>query len=83
VIPFITFLTGLLDEVNSGMAKTMAKRNSFNNMNTEIENAICIQTSSKETNDLNRQTESTNDKEVNLVYRCPICREEAQENTIA
>jgi hypothetical protein len=78
----------LLDEVNSGMAKTIAQRMSFNNMNTEIENAICIQTSNKETNDINGQchngqTESTNDKEVNLVYRCPICREEAQENTIA
>jgi hypothetical protein len=65
------------------MAKTMAKRNSFNNMNTEIENGICIQTSNKETNDINGQTESTNDKERNLVYRCPICREETQENTIA
>ena len=52
-------------------------------MNTEIENGICIQTSNKETNDINGQTESTNDKEGNLVYRCPICREEAQENTIA
>ena len=81
-------MSTLLDEVNSGMAKTMAQRMSFNNMNTEIENAICIQTSNKETNDINGQchngqTESTNDKEVNLVYRCPICREEAQENTIA
>jgi hypothetical protein len=52
------------------MAKTMAQRMSFNNMNTEIENAICIQTSNKETNDINGQchngqTESTNDKEVN------------------
>jgi hypothetical protein len=76
------------------MAKTMAKRISFNNMNTEIdksnssENAICIQTSNNETNDINGQchngqTESTNDKEVNLVYRCAICREEAQEKTIA
>ena len=46
----------LLDEVNSGMAKTMAQRMSFNNMNTEIENAICIQTSNKETNDINGQT---------------------------
>ena len=72
----------------------MAKRISFNNMNTEIdksnssENAICIQTSNNETNDINGQchngqTESTNDKEVNLVYRCAICREEAQEKTIA
>jgi hypothetical protein len=41
------------------MAKTMAKRINFNNMNTEIdksdspENATCIQTSNKETNDIN------------------------------
>jgi hypothetical protein len=43
------------DEVNSGMAKTMAQRMSFNNMNTEIENAICIQTSNKETTDINTE----------------------------
>jgi hypothetical protein len=30
----------------------------------------------------NGQTESTNVTEVNLIYRCPICREEAQEKTI-
>ena len=31
----------------------------------------------------NGQTESTNVTEVNLIYRCPICREEAQEKTTA
>jgi Zn finger protein HypA/HybF involved in hydrogenase expression len=81
---FIQKMSTLLDEVNSSMAKTMAKRINFNNMRTEIdesdspENAICIQTNI-ETNDMNGQchngqTESTNDKEDNLVYRCPICR---------
>jgi hypothetical protein len=37
---FIQKTSTLLDEVNSGMEKTMAKRNSFNNMNyfTDIRN---------------------------------------------
>ena len=67
----------------------MAEKINFNSMNTEIdksdspENAICIQTANIETNDMIGQMESTNDKEVNLFYRCPICREEAQEKTIA
>ena len=58
---FIQKMSTLLDEVNSSMAKTMAKRINFNNMNTEIdksdspENAICIQTSNIETNDMNGQ----------------------------
>ena len=58
---FIQKTSTLLDEVNSSMAKTMAKRINFNNMNTEIdksdspENATCIQTSNKETNDINGQ----------------------------
>ena len=69
----------------ASMKSTQWPRESTNNMNTEIdksdcpENAICIQTSNIETNDMNGQchngqTESTNDKEDNLVYRCPICR---------
>ena len=58
---FIQKTSTLLDEVNSSMAKTMAKRINFNNMRTEIdesdspENAICIQTSNIETNDMNGQ----------------------------
>jgi len=86
---FIQKTSTLLDEVNSSMTKTMAERINFNSMNTEIdksdspENEICIQTANIETNDMIGQTESTNDKEVNLFYRCPICREEAQEKTIA
>ena len=58
---FIQKTSTLLDDVNYSMVKTMAKRINFNNMNTEIdksdstENAICIQSSNIETDDMNGQ----------------------------